>query len=230
MSWIRNHPLLSFVQQLLLIIAIAGCDREQQPEASGNHQPKNEGALSSGAISFEPVPKPQMEAEEMYGLIVLGDLRFRNQVRSGLARLSEKAPDTLEFVQTHAAGIQEGRRTGVTFEVFPPWIKLSALTWARSDTWIAGALAHEAMHSSIYARKRRLGPVPRKVPAVEQQAEELECIRFEASILRKVGAPFGEIQSVERQNGLHFDTNRDGYFDWTDSLEPATQSTSGHGR
>jgi hypothetical protein len=98
----------------------------------------------------------------------------------------------------------------------PPTFDLSQKTASYSDTWCAGSIAHDTYHSKLYHEylDAHEGSVPDEVWS--GQAKELECIHYQASVLREIGAPPSEITYVDHLDGSHFDLNGDGKETWID--------------
>jgi hypothetical protein len=98
----------------------------------------------------------------------------------------------------------------------PPTFDLSPKTANYSETWCAGSIAHDTYHSKLYHEylDAHEGPVPDEEWG--GKAKELECNRFQARVLKDIGAPDYEITYVSHLDGSHFDLDGDGKDTWND--------------
>jgi hypothetical protein len=79
----------------------------------------------------------------------------------------------------------------------PPRFAVGIKTRAAGTMWYAGAIAHDSCHSRQYSRYLQIhssGPVPPDV--FSGKSAELECLQYQASVLRKMGATPAVIQYV----------------------------------
>jgi hypothetical protein len=151
-----------------------------------------------------------------YGVQIYGDPQFIEQVEVSLRLLKEKSPDASKLIQRYAPRIEQSNRSGMRAYDDPPTFDLSQKTASCSDSWCAGSIAHDTYHSKLYHEYHDAheGPVPDE--AWSGQAKELECIHYQANVLRDIGAPPSEITYVDQLDGSHFDLNGDGKATWID--------------
>jgi hypothetical protein len=71
-------------------------------------------------------------------------------------------------------------------------------------------VAHDTYHSKLYHEylDTHDGPVPDE--AWRGKAKELECIQFQARVLKDISAPDYETDYVSKADGSHFDVDGDG--------------------
>jgi hypothetical protein len=150
------------------------------------------------------------------GVHVSGSRRFAHQIKQALDLLSQKAPGEFLTIQDQKPSIRQADRSSL-IEYTPPVIEMSAKSALYSLTWCAGAIAHESMHLQRYIEH---GITPEVADTADKvRDEELICLRYQARVLRAIGAPALEINDVESANGRHNDTNGDGLVTWEDYVE-----------
>jgi hypothetical protein len=157
----------------------------------------------------------------VFGIQIVSSDDFRLQVARALLLL--KLGDAETFVRvTNSVGIvREGSRTVAVFTNRPPLIMMSASTAFYSLTWCVAGLAHETCHIEL-AKKRGSNQLIIDSTSVrirgyrDFQHEELVCAAFELQALEKLGAPRHELDHIRKQDGTHFDVNRDGRWDADD--------------
>lgn len=160
--------------------------------------------------------RPRPLESDFYGVQIRGDKAFIEQVEHSLRLLREKSPDAFRLTQRFAPRIAQSSRSGMRAYADPPTFDLSPKTANYSDTWCAGSIAHDTYHSKLY--HEYLDAHEGLVPDEEWsgKAKELECIHFQARVLREIGAPPSEITYVDQLDGSHFDRNGDGKETWID--------------
>src|SRR5215207_4342535 len=153
---------------------------------------------------------PRPSESNFYGVHISGDDAFIERVENSLQLLREKSPDAFKLTQRFAPRIEQSRRSGMRAYANPPTFDLSPKTANYSDTWCAGSVAHDTYHSKLYHEylDTHDGPVPDE--AWRGKAKELECIRFQARVLKDIGAPDYETDYVSQADGSHFDVDGDG--------------------
>lgn len=172
-------------------------------------------ALAAGTITLF-LARPQPLESNFYGIQICGDKAFIEQVERSLRLLREKSPDAFQLTQRFAPRIEQSSRSGMRAYADPPTFDLSPKTANYSDTWCAGSIAHDTYHSKLY--HEYLGAHDGPVPDEEWRgkAKELECIHFQARVLKDIGAPDYEIDYVSHSDGSHFDLDGDGKETWND--------------
>jgi hypothetical protein len=153
---------------------------------------------------------------DFYGVAVYGSTSFIERVERSLNLLREKSSDAFKLTQRYAPRIEQNSRSGMRAYDDPPTFDLSQKTASYSDSWCAGSIAHDTYHSKLYHEflDAHGGPVPDE--AWSGKAKELECIHYQARVLRNIGAPESEITYVDHMDGSHFDLNGDGKETWID--------------
>jgi len=97
-------------------------------------------------------------------------------------------------------------------EYNPPTMTVNPQSASHTITFTAGIIAHESCHSRHY--QEGLRPDPKNFEAIRQ--EELSCIRYEIQLLKAIGAQPEEIRMAVKQDGTHFDVDKDGDYDLAD--------------
>ena len=153
---------------------------------------------------------------KFHGVQIYGNPQFIKQVEVSLRLLEEKSPEAFKLIQRYAPRIEQSRRSGMRAYDDPPTFDLSQKTACYSDTWCAGSIAHDTYHSKLYHEylDAHEGPVPDE--AWSGKTKELECIHYQAGVLRELGAPPSETTYVDHLDGSHFDLNGDGKQTWID--------------
>jgi len=151
-----------------------------------------------------------------YGVQIYGNTPFIEQVESSLKLLREKSPEAFELTLRYSPRIEQSSRSGMRAYAEPPTFDLSPKTANYSASWCAGSIAHDTYHSKLYHEYLDAHGEP--VPDEEWggKAKELECIHYQAQVLRNIGAPEYEIRYVDHLDGTHYDLNGDGKETWMD--------------
>jgi hypothetical protein len=172
-------------------------------------------ALTVGAIVLYWSSRDRHESD-FYGVTIFGSTSYIEQVERSLRLLREQSPDAFKLTQRYAPRIEQNSRSGMRAYGDPPTFNLSEKTATYSDTWCAGSIAHDTYHSKLYHEylNAHVEPVPDE--AWSGKAKELECIHYQARVLREIGAPDSEITYVDHLDGSHFDLNGDGKATWID--------------
>lgn len=147
---------------------------------------------------------------------VLGSREFIAQVTTALDLLRNQAPEEYELIRGNVGRIRQGQHSGMAAYEEPPTYEMNDRTAFYSLTWCASTIAHDAYHSKLYHDyKTSFGePVPEDVWTGQQA--ELECMEFQAEVLRKIGAPEGEIRYLNSLDGTHYDVDKNGRYDEND--------------
>ena len=145
-----------------------------------------------------------------------GTDRFVAHVGESLKRIRKRAPRVFGLIQQNVAVIKQADRSGMWAFRDPPTFDMGDRTTFYSVTWCAGSIAHDALHSKLYhdylAAKGK--PVPNEVWTGRDA--ELKCISFQIEVLKKIRAPQHELEHCKKQNGEHFDIDKDGNYEWSD--------------
>ncbi len=178
------------------------------------------GSVSAGAADakkdpntdyLEPFKHPKNESVIM-GIPVKGGMAFCGRVDSALKLLKKKSYYDLQYVLKYIKAIEKGDRSVVSAYSERPTIYLKEDTLNKtSGPGLGAILVHEACHVEMRAKNGYGNP-----SYEAQQKEELECMAKEKETLKKLGGSEKEVQYIRRQDGLHFDTNKDGKYDRTD--------------
>jgi hypothetical protein len=139
---------------------------------------------------------------------VMGDrIDFLKAVHAAIRLLKEKSPDDYAVVERYVPRVKEVRSWhigGMAMHLHPPTFLMARSTALYSVTWAASALAHDACHSRQwhkYSEAHKTKYVPGN--AWSGQAAELECLAYQAEVLRRLKAPEHEIQHVLSADGRH---------------------------
>lgn len=145
-----------------------------------------------------------------------GSDRFVAQVEEALKRIRERAPRAYKLIQQNVAIIKQSERSGMWAFRNPPTFEMGDRTTFYSVTWCAGSIAHDALHSKLYHdyRAAKGKPVPNEIWTGRNA--ELKCISFQIDVLKKIRASDLELQHCMKQNGEHFDIDKDGKYEWSD--------------
>ena len=164
-----------------------------------------------------PTPTPPLDPT-IYGSIkIIGTSEFIIQTRSALALLEENDHDAFVKVQTYVGIIEQGEHSGMWSWEVPPRYEVGDPTAFYSVTWYASTIAHDATHSELYHQYAAQHPgeyVPEEVYSgvpVEQF-----CNLYQLEVLKRIGAPQGEIDYLSTLDGTHCDVDNDGDCDWAD--------------
>lgn len=147
---------------------------------------------------------------------IKGSDRFLKHVRAAMKLIQEKTPRAYQLIQQNVAVIQQAERSGMWAHRSPPTFEMADRTTFYSVTWCAGSIAHDAFHSKLYHdfRGAKGTPVPDDVWTGKDA--ELKCIAFQIQVLEKIGASIHEVEHCKKQNGEHFDLDKDGKYEWSD--------------
>ena len=145
-----------------------------------------------------------------------GNVAFIKAVHASLELLRERAPEDFAFARTHVGLIREVARwedRGMAVMRDPPVANLQARYYMESRTWLASVIVHEACHRFQYLRgTKRHGT--RFPPNYEFSGRiaELECLKHQAEVLERLGAPAAEIASVRSADGRHYRRDEHGKY------------------
>lgn len=146
------------------------------------------------------------------GMMILGDAAyishedFVKKIKEACVLLRDKAGSRYTTLYNNVKLIKANSRSGA--DITKSNIDIARKTFNASVTWLASVLIHEGIHIEQYkAGKDYSG-----------QAAELACNKVQVEVLRQIGAPQSEISYLLAQDGMHFDLNGDGVYDWKDYL------------
>jgi hypothetical protein len=129
---------------------------------------------------------------------------FVKKVKEACVLLRDKAGVRYTVIYNNVNLIVANSRSGA--DVSKSNIDIARATFNSSVTWLASVLIHEGVHIEQYkAGKDYSG-----------QAAEQACNVVQLDVLRLIGAPQSEITYMLAQDGMHFDLNGDGVYDWKD--------------
>jgi hypothetical protein len=137
--------------------------------------------------------------------LVQGPHDFLLSVHQALTLIASRAPIPYTTVRGNVARIQLGQNTHAIPDATPPLIRIGELAVAKSLTWVAHAIAHEAYHCYIYRSYFERHPTAAGVPWSEMCGPEAEkeCFRFQSTVAILIGAPEHEIEWILAQDGTH---------------------------
>ena len=120
------------------------------------------------------------------------DSNTHPRINEALDLLKKYSPQ--DYADVQQSKIEIRPQTGAYY--WENVIGISLIDLDRYDLeWLAGVLVHEEYHNQLY---RELGSKS------NSQAEELACIDRQISALKKIGAPWSDIRSLEQEDGLHY--------------------------
>lgn len=143
-----------------------------------------------------------------------GNESFVHQVNTALALIHRCHYEAFLIVNEYVSKIRQHKRSGMLED--ESIFNLADKSAFYSVTWCAGAIAHDSMHSKLYHDylRKHGRPVPEKIYGL--QIAELRCISHQIEVLGSIGAPSKEIEWCRQQDGLHWDRDGDGDYDWDD--------------
>jgi hypothetical protein len=150
---------------------------------------------------------------------VEGNAQFIGRVGAALSLLEQKDPAAYRLVGQRVPRIIQGEHSGMWAYRDPPTLEIGPQTAGSTTTWLAGAIAHDAMHSRLYADWREAHNSP--VPDTQWTGVEAErkCCQYQLEVLKRIGAPQREIDWCARQDGTFPDVTGDGKLGWDDYRE-----------
>jgi len=140
--------------------------------------------------SFElPLDKVRRCQQET-AILIVGDLRFQQQICAALELLRTNAPARWSFIREHLPIVLQDDSQGVNYAqiYFDPPVAGIMSNTASDLEWCATALAHEADHVAIARRSQRRHGGRMLIREVVGAAAEDEAGKFGAATLRDLGA------------------------------------------
>ncbi len=150
-------------------------------------------------------------------ITIVGDAMFIDQVKRALDLIRGQAPDEYEEIVTYLKRIEWSTRSGMAAYEDPPTFYLANATAFASITWCAGSIAHDAYHSKLY-HEFLVTNGNLSVPDYiwTGKGPEMKCIEFQLIVMNKIDAPKNERDYLASQDGMHFDCDANGIYDWRD--------------
>jgi hypothetical protein len=135
---------------------------------------------------------------------IIGSARFVNQIEAALTLIREKDTEAYNNIIKYIGRIQEADHSGMAASLDPPTFFFNERSAFYSLTWCAGDIAHDSYHSKLYHDyKAKYGDnVPNEIWT--GQEIEMKCLRYQIEVMRKIGAPQGEIDYLKSLDGSHY--------------------------
>lgn len=127
---------------------------------------------------------------------MIGSADFAEKTKAALARL--KKSGYLGEIKGHASIIKQSNCSGMNVYAEKPTFQVGKETWNSNNVWYAGTIAHDSFHSKLYhdSKKAKGGVEPPAEDWSGRQAE-IECLNYQARVLRGLQAPEYMIQYVQ---------------------------------
>lgn len=144
------------------------------------------------------------------GMMILGDAahiphdEFVKKIKEACILLRDKSSQRYTTVYNNVKLIRAYSKSGA--DVSKSNIDIARRTFDASITWLASVIIHEGVHIEQYKSGKDYSG----------QAAEKACNLVQLEVLMKIGAPKSEIDYLITQDGMHFDLNGDGVYDWKD--------------
>jgi len=141
---------------------------------------------------------------EIDGIVIEGNKKFLIQTRKALSLLKKSVPLLYRrIILTGIKKIKLHKTSGMNLFAKIPTYEVSERTAFSSLKWYASTIAHEAYHSKLYFdyKNKHKGQVPRKVFASAEA--ELQCIKFQTKVAKRIGAPAADIKYLKSLDGSH---------------------------
>lgn len=144
------------------------------------------------------------------GMMILGDAayipheEFVKKIKEACCLLRDKAGARYTTLYNNVTLIKAYSKSGA--DVSKNNIDIGRATFDASVTWLASVLVHEGIHIKQYKAGEDYSG----------QAAEQACNLVQLEVLQAIGAPQTEITHMLAQDGMHFDLNGDGVYDWKD--------------
>lgn len=157
--------------------------------------------------------------EHFDGIRLRGEAEFLHRTREALILL--RPTSGFVEIQSNIRLIHQGRRSGMKAWAKEPTFTVGKPTWKHSALWYAGAIAHDAYHSKLYAEAKNA------TPGLEPDADswtgteaEKKCLGFQRKVLLQLNADPETIAYLDscRENPTYQGRNR-GWKSWLDYLK-----------
>lgn len=136
------------------------------------------------------------------GIEIIGTKNYTARIRKSLSLLRRKAPRDFAGVRKHIGRIEDYASSGMAPWEHTPTFYFSRYSASFSVTWCASCIVHDAHHSRLYWHNRRKGKHA-ALSTYTGRKVELECMRRQIAVSKRIGAPDREIQHLKKQDGLH---------------------------
>ncbi|MBU2574114.1 MAG: hypothetical protein KKH28_08580 [Elusimicrobia bacterium] len=233
-SFFKVHKVLSVLPLLLLSAGGLYYILKHTPEDTSGKAPQdfNFGRAAPAASS---VPSPAAEeAKSIAALDIQGSPEFKSQVTRALKLIWLSDRDTFLFIKRYIFVIRNEDKTDFHMDGGLPVAAISNAHAFRSLPWCAGIIAHQAFHS--YAafsakKKKKAGRAPPPPGASADTgkwpvnplnfdftsldsllAMEAKASRFQAKVLREIGASRQEVNEVVKRKPRDFKPGHDGKY------------------
>jgi len=137
-------------------------------------------------------------------LEIMGSVPFSNQVHQAMALLKAQDAEAYAIVTNYVGRIREGEPSGMWAYSTPPTYQMSDTNAFYSVTWCAATIAHDSFHSKLYHDYHP--KAGRGVPDAAWTGTEAErrCMKHQLGVMRRIGAPRGELEHARRQADGHY--------------------------
>lgn len=137
---------------------------------------------------------------------IIGTATFNDQIGSSLMLLRTRSPQSYGVVTTYIGRIVQAKHSGMAAYKSPPTLELNDRTVFNSLTWCASSIAHDSIHSKLYADYLKLHPASSVPDEIWTGAEvERQCCEHQTRVLREIGAPLSEISWSARTNDRYWE-------------------------
>ena len=140
----------------------------------------------------------------MDGITIGGNKRFVTQTKRALGLLKTRSNRIYKnVVLPYVKKIKAHKTSGMNVFAKVPTYEVGSKTAFASSRWYASTIAHDAYHSKLYSdyKNKHAGRVPRK--AFASQKAELQCIKFQIKVAKKIGVSAADIRHLKSLDGSH---------------------------
>ncbi|MDH4233420.1 MAG: hypothetical protein OEW04_15495 [Nitrospirota bacterium] len=162
-------------------------------------------ALVTIVILVAGCTAPNIKTQCFDSVTVQGTPQFCDQVVSALDLLKTKSPSSYIILTDNVGIIQQGKRSGMKADKWPPVFELNDRSAFYSITWCAGVIAHDSFHSKLFHdyRKAHHFFVPGEVWA--GHLPETKCLAHQLQALTEIGAPEDELRYCRTLTPIYAD-------------------------
>ncbi|HAH32759.1 MAG TPA: hypothetical protein DCL44_10645 [Elusimicrobia bacterium] len=222
-------PLLFIGAGVWYYIAKNGAS-DQAPEKGGT--PVTPDGFRGAQHGERALPAQNMGAEgPEAGLDIQGDENFKNQVTQSLKRIWLSDRKNFLFIKKYLSVIRNENKTDFYLDNGRPVAALSRAQAGRSLTWCAGLIAHQAFHAYMKFNSQKREKIRPPLPGEKDERKfsvnpaaldytsledifnvEAKACSFQEGILRKIGAPGLEINTLRKRAPRDFSVSHDGNY------------------